>query len=518
MRKELAMKSSIIGVLAKLCSTILSFITTRFFVRYLGVELLGINGVFSNVLGFLQLAEMGIGTAITYALYQPIVDGNVKEIQILMGFYKKIYRCICALILVFGVLLTPFLTFFVEDAAYSNSYLVLIYYIQLASSASTYLLAYKRNLLYADQKQYISTFIDICVNACCCIMRILVILYIRSYIIYLLILVLQNIVSNLIISSYCNRQYPYLKEKAQDAYDKMDQLKANVRNLMIGRVGGWVYSSTDHLIISKFVGVTAVGLISNYYTLRTALCSIVGSIVAPIQPMMGNYVRSCKKKEKVFELFLNYSFIRFCIANVVTVGFIVMCNPVVELWLGGQYLLPKYIVVLLAVDMFISVTHGPTGEFVQVLGLFYDDRNMSLLGMAINLVSSLVLVQVLGIGGVLAGTVIAQCYYWFARARIVFRQYFHKGTWKYVFRIIKYVASTVAEVLALEALFSLSILSRCSIFWVIIRCVICVACCVGALALANFRTAEWVYMIDMLKKYVQKLWRKTGGRTYDLGN
>lgn len=140
MRKRLAIKSSAIGLLAKLLGILLSFISTRFFVRYLGIEILGVNGVFSNVLGFLQLAEMGIGTAITYARYQPVVDNNIKEIQILMHFYKIVYRWIYIIILAVGFVMIPFLPYFVTDVSYELSYLVLIYFIQLASSASTYLL------------------------------------------------------------------------------------------------------------------------------------------------------------------------------------------------------------------------------------------------------------------------------------------------------------------------------------------------------------------------------------------
>lgn len=505
MREKIAIKSSAIGLSAKLLGILLSFISTRFFVRYLGVEILGVNGVFSNVLGFLQLAEMGIGTAITYALYQPVVDNNIKEIQILMHFYKVVYRWICIIILAVGIILVPFLRYFVTDTSYGYSYLILVYFIQLASSASTYLLAYKRNLLYVDQRQYITTIIDALVNVCCCAVRILIIIFTKSYIAYLLILVAQNFGSNLIVHLWCEKEYPYLKDKVTEKYDKINQLKSNVKDLMIGKIGGWVYSSTDHLIISKFVGVITVGVMSNYYTLRTTLSTIASSIVAPIQPMIGNYIRECKDTHRTFNLFLTYSFIRFCIADVTTVGFIVMGNSVVRVWLGEEYLTTQLIVVLLAADIFISITHGPTGEFIQVLGLFSDDRNMSIAGALINLCMSLLLVHWMGAAGVLTGTVIAQLYYWIARASIVFKNYFHEGILKYISKVMKYILTTVAEVFVIEKLFALSVLSGYSFFWVIVKCIICVLICGIVLVVTNFYTDEFHDTVGMLRRYVYSM-------------
>lgn len=325
-------------------------------------------------------------------------------------------------------------------------------------------LAYKRNLLYVDQKQYISTIIDAVVNVFCCIIRILVIIFIRSYIVYLLILVLQNMGSNLIVHLWCNKEYPYLKNKIIDKYDKIDQLKSNVKNLTIAKIGVWVYSSTDHLIISKFIGVVMVGIMSNYYTLRLTFLTIASSIVASIQPMIGNYIRECKDSKKIFDLFLTYSFIRFCIADVIAVGFIVMGNSVVKVWLREDYLVSQFIVILLAMDIFIFITHGPAVEFVQVLGLFYDDRNMSIVGMLINLCTPLLLVRSLGAAGVLAGTVIAQFYYWIARVYIVFRRYFHEGVFKYIFKIMKYILTTIVQAFVIEKLFSLPMLNECDFF------------------------------------------------------
>lgn len=502
MREKIAIKSSIIGLLSKLTTVIMSLVIARLFTRHLGVEIRGIEGVFSNVLGFLQLAEMGIGTAIIYALYQPLQDNNTEEVKVLMRFYKIIYRWIALIIMALGLALMPFLSYLIKDYSYSILYVRVVFFIQLFASASTYLLAYKRNLLYADQRQYISTLIDSIVNVISGCIRIFIILYTGSFILYLIMQVAQNIISNLIVHLWCNKQYPYILEKTSAKYDKMDELKNNVKHLMVGRLASWVYNSTDNLIISKFVGVMMVGLMSNYYTLIKMIKLLVDSVVAPIQPMIGRYVCEQKDVKSSYSLFLSYTFIRYCIANVVVVGIICMCSPVVSVWIGSEYTVEQIVVILLSVDMFISITHGPTGEFIQALGLFKDDRNMSIVAMILNLSVSLILVFRIGVAGVLLGTVAAQLYYWYKRSSIVFSQYFHDGVARYIFKILKYVLTMCIDVVVVQYIYSLLPFDGENVFTLLIKGIVSVMVSIISLILTNFGTPEFKYSYDMINRQV----------------
>ena len=507
MRKALAVKSSFVSLFAKIVTMIFSLIIARYFMRYLGVENSGINGVFSNVIGFLQLAELGIGTAIVYALYEPLVEGNDREVGILMRFYRKVYRYIGGIILVFGIILCPFVTFFIHDATYSKTYLIITFLLQIISSASTYFLSYKRNLLYADQKQYIAAAIDALVNIISAIIRLYVMVYTGSYIIYLGVQVVQNIVSNLIISLWCDRQYPFLKNLPTDKYDKMPQLIDNVKNLMVGKIGGWVYKSTDNLIISRFTTVILVGLLANYYTLSITLKTLINAMVEPIQPMIGHMVCEDRERSEVYDFFLSYTFIRYCIAIMATVGFIEMANPIVSIWLGPEYVVNQSIVILMAIDIFISVSHGPTVEFIATLGLFKNDKNLSIAGAVINLSSSLILVQFMGAEGVLLGTVIAQCFYWSIRAVVVFRQYFHMGWVKYIFKCVKYIISTVASVIVLNYVFYSSYFATDSLLVVIIRGIITAAVSGMVIIIFNAFTDEFRYLLNMIYNSLRKKYR-----------
>lgn len=513
MRQKLAVKSSAIGLCARLLAMVLSIISARLFVKYLGMEIKGVSGVIANILSLLQLAEMGIGTAIIYALYQPIVEKNKEEIKSLMAFYKKAYNCIGLMIFVIGCVVSLFLKFFVGDTTYSWKYVYLIYFIQLIASVSTYLVgAYRRNLLYADQKQYITAIIDSVTNTIFTIMRMFVIVYMQSYIVYLVLQLIQTLVSNLIAYGATNKYFPYLREKNVKPYDKMPELVENVKNVIIGKIGGVVYNSTDNIIISKFVGVVAVGYMTNYYTVKSMIKTIVTSVTEPVRPMIGNYIREYKEVDKSYQLFLSYTFIRYFIANIVTVGVLVMFNPFIDLWMGEGYTLSMLIPAFIAIDMFIDIVHGPTWEFINVLGLFKNDRNMSYGGAVINIVTSIILVIFMGTPGVLLGTVIAQCYYWIARARIVFKQYFKDGVEIYIKRIIAYIFVTAFDT-AIMLFLRYKLMPVTNVLMFVLLCVISITLSSFSVWLIWGRTEDFWLMSNMIKKV---LTRKNRDKREDL--
>lgn len=443
MRNRLALKSSLIGVLVKATEIVVAFFVTRYYTLYLGVEIRGLNGIFNNVLGFLRLAELGIGTAIIYALYQPVVDGNIEEIKSIMSLYRRLYRWIFAIIVTGGIILIPAMFYFVGDTEISHSYVLITYLISLASTASTYLLSYRRNLLYADQKQYIIVLIEAAANLVFSIGKIVAIVLTKSFVLMLVIQFAQNICLNSFIHIYCGNKYKYLKDRNVAAYDKVKELMSNVKNIFVGRIGGWVYSSTDNLLISKFVGLEMVGFMYNYYLIKSTLTSLIAAICTPIRPMIGNYIREEKDRDKQFDMFCTFSFITFFMATVTVGEFVVLGDNLVRVWLGEEYTVSEWIVIWLGADLFISVIHEPLCEFISAFGFFKEDRNMSVAGMLINLISSVILAIPFGVEGVLLGTFISQIYYWIRRTTILFSGYFGKRWKKYVFSEVRYVIISV---------------------------------------------------------------------------
>ena len=503
MRKKTAVKNSIIGLTSKIVTMILSLVSMKIFMQELGVEVRGLNGLFSNCLSFLQLTELGIGSAIIYALYKPLVENNTKEVQILMSLYKKIYGYIGIIVIGLGIIMSFFIDFFVTDTQYSKDYLLLIFFIQLLSAASTYFLAYKRNLIYADQKMYVNTFMDMICYIAGTIIRIIVMLTLKSYVVYLLVQVAQTIISNLLINYWCDKQYPYLKEKITESYDKIEDLKRNVKNLFVGKISGLVYSSTDNLIISKCVGILQVGYMAGYYEIINILKMLSSSITEPIQPIMGNMVQEERDVDRVSDVFLTFTFIRYCIANIITVGVVIMMNPLIQIWLGEDFVLARSISVLLAMDTFIGIVHGPTGEMISILGLFHKDKKISIGGMLINLVFSIALVFKLGVEGVLIGTVLAQVFYWCAKAFVVFQDYFKGYGKKYILRILQYIIIWILDIMILSLIQSKFVTNVNIVTFIMMGC-ICVIVSGLSVVVCFYRTAEfkdaWEIAMSVLKR------------------
>jgi O-antigen/teichoic acid export membrane protein len=147
------MNSSVSSVVFFL-KLVMQFVVRTYFIRVLGVTYLGINGLFSNVLSLLSLAELGVGTSIVYSMYKPIANNDQSEIQALMILYKKAYHYIGAAVAIIGLALVPFLHFFSSDLSAKEGF-IWYYLLFLGNSVLSYFFTYKRSLLIANQKSYL---------------------------------------------------------------------------------------------------------------------------------------------------------------------------------------------------------------------------------------------------------------------------------------------------------------------------------------------------------------------------
>lgn len=443
---NLLYKSSAISLIAQLLKTVSAIFVRRGFLDILGVELQGTYDVLNNILSMIQLAELGIGTAIVYALYTPIIEHDVDTISQLMHLYKKLYQKIGCIILLIGIILSFKVTFFVEPQGYSAGYVQIAFLIMLISTASTYFLAYKRELLYADQKQYIYLLIDIVFLALSIVGQLISVYLFHSFYMFLGVTVIQNVGSNIVVTVVCDKQYPYLKKKDIGEYKDKNKLAGDIKNIFIGKIGGFVYGSTDNLIISKLVNVASVTFLTNYTYITNMCKTVCSSLTAPIRPMLGNYVHdSSKKRENVNMIYKDYTFIMYAILGITVTGVFNTSDLFVTMWVGENFHLKHIVVAMLCMDMFLGSIQAPSGELVNVLGYFNFDKYMSIVGMLINLVLSIAFVFRFGMTGVLLGTVIAQLFYFTSRTVYLHKHYFQGGLVKYWVAVLKYAGVVVVD-------------------------------------------------------------------------
>ena len=233
---------------------IVSFIARIFFIRTLGREYLGLNGLFTNILTILSLAELGVGEAITYSLYKPLAENDIRKCTMLMQVYKKVYNVIGIAILLVGVALTPFLPLIIKDMP-NIPYINLIYILFVVNTSVSYFFSYKRNLIIADQKRYIATFYRYLAHIVFTFLEIVYLVFFKNFIGYLIIMIAATLADNLMVSRKAMKMYPYLNSKEKIPLDKesKNNIIKNTKAMMMHKVGGVVVNSTDNILLSKFV-------------------------------------------------------------------------------------------------------------------------------------------------------------------------------------------------------------------------------------------------------------------------
>lgn len=502
---KIVIKNSLVGTLAQICSMIIGFITQRFFLRYLGLEISGINSVIGETLGFLAFAELGVGTAITYRLYKPLAHNDRRELTILMQLYKKLYQIIGIVVFVLGMALMLFLPVFINDASRSMRFIKSAYFIQLFSTSSTYFFAYKRSLIYADQKQFVCKIVDITCNILFSLLRIIILVTVHNFHLYLLVQFIQSLTANIILACYCNKNYGYVRQKTEDRFEDVKGMFKDTKDVLLGKVAGYVYSSTDNLVISTFSGIVLAGGFSNYKYVTNAVKNLVYSMTDSITATIGNNIQ-LKDLDQSYQMFRRYSFIRYVVANIACTGLCICTDAFVGFAFGTQYIMDTSILYLIVIDIFIGMVYGPLGEYVTVLGYFHYEKYINMIGAAINIGLSILLVQALGVQGVLIGTCVSQVFFWIAKSVLLCWKYFEswdrfKEMW---FNYMKYILLIIGQVMILNTLKQVVFFKQYNLSSFLVEGICCVIVPVIAISVVFYNSNEYKYLICIIKNILKK--------------
>lgn len=395
------------SVILQVVYVVLSFVSRTIFIRTLGAEYLGINGLFSNIITILSLVELGVGPAMTFALYKPLADRDDKLLQQLMYLFKRVYIMVGVVILILGIAFTPYIFYFMKEVP-NLSNLKLIYILFIIKTSSSYFFSYKRSFLIADQKQYLDTKFHIPFHFLNVFLGIGVLLTTQNYIIFLLIQIITPILENLYIVSKVNEMYPFLLVKPEASLPKeylMSILK-NVKALMFHKFGSVIVFSTDNLIISKFVGILEVGLYSNYLLIIDRIGALYSLVFQSLLASVGNLKVSEENSKSVF-IFQCIDLVNFWMYTFAAIAFMILLNPFLSLWVGKEYLFNLHVVAIIVINFYITGRRKSVLLFKDAMGLYHPDRYKSFFESIINLVFSIVLAKYYGIFGVFAGTFIS---------------------------------------------------------------------------------------------------------------
>lgn len=500
-RIDNSIKNTIVSFVAQILSIILSFVTRTIFIKILGIEYLGINGLFLNILSMLSFAELGIGTAIIFSMYKPLAENNRKRISALMNLYEKAYKIIGITIFILGLSIIPFLKYLIKGNNNIN-YLTIIYLLFLINSVISYFYAYKRSILIANQYAYINTINQMIFLIIQNLVQIIVLVFYKQYILYLIVQILVTMLSNVFISRKVDKLFPYLKfyKKEIIDVDTRKHIKKNVLGTMSSRLGGIIVTGTDNLLISAFIGVGLVGIYSNYILILNTVTSIITQIFNSITASIGNLIAT-ENNEKSYDIFKKLFFINFLITEFCTVFFITLLNPFISIWIGEEYLLSNLTVFLIVINFFIIQMRKPAIIFIDTYGLYWEIKWKSFVEAIINLVSSILLVKFikLGVSGVILGTCISNILtnlWW--EPYVVYKHGFNRKFSQYFYIYIKYLISGIFTTVITIFLANRLIFS--GILELIVKSIICIIIPSVIIGILFFSTNEFKYTMKILKK------------------
>lgn len=445
------------AVLFKLAAIVVNFIARKIFVVVLTKEYLGLDGTFANILTMLSLAELGVGTAITYSMYKPLAEGDQKLILSLMTLYRKFYTVIGITVGVLGAALTPFLQYIIRDIP-DIPHIHLIYLMFVLDSSISYFLVYKQSLISADQKQHIVTAYQYKTSMAVTAAQCVALLLTGNYVLYLALKLCATFVCNALLARKADRLYPYLKQKT------VQPLPAPVRQ-----------------DISKNI---------------RAMTASIGNLCAAEDT---THAQSVFWRVDLLTRWL-YGFSAVCL--------VVLLNPFISLWLGADYLFPMPIVLLVVSSFYVTGMRQSVLTFREAMGLYWYDRHKPLFESAINLAVSILLAKPFGIVGIFIGTVVSTlstCTW--VEPYILFRHGFGAPVGKYFARYALNVLLTTAAGIAT---WYVCALLPAAGFWPFVAKVL--LCCVLPnlfFLLVYGKTSEFRYFLTLGKSVLGKRMRKS---------
>lgn len=417
--------NALANVGGQIIALVFSFLTRIVFIRTFGENYLGINGLFSNILTVLSLAELGVSSAIVYSMYKPIADKDYEKLSALMNYYKKLYHIIGLVVAILGLMILPFLKFLVNVNDDIGN--VTIYYLlYLLNTVASYFIVYKTSILTADQKNYVVKICNVAVSVVQFIVLTVVAFVFKNFYLYLSIQIGFSIINNVICSRIAEKKYPFINKKVELEKKEKKTLWSNIMSMFSYQVGNVILNNTDNILISVLVNTVAVGFYSNYSMIVASISTFIQLIFTSIQASIGNLVAE-GNEEKQYQIFNIIQFMSFWVTSFCVICFSVLFQDAITILYTEHYLLDYPIVLSCILNFYIQFIMYPIYCYRSTVGLFKQTKWIMFFTSMINLVLSIFLGRVWGLFGILLATGISRVVtnFWYEPIKL-FKIYFKK--------------------------------------------------------------------------------------------
>lgn len=401
-------RNIVYGTTLKLYQIVVPFLIRTAMIYCLGIQYVGISSLFVSILQVLNLMELGVGSAMVFSMYKPIAQDDTETICALMRLYRLYYRVIGLAILVIGVILVPFLPHLIKDDLPSDVNLYALYLLNLAATVASYwLFAYKNCLLAAYQRNDITSKIGMAISTIEYGLELLVIVFFKNYYLYLLVKILTQILSNIVTAKKVDRIFPDYTPRGNMDKEIVSDINRKVRDLFTAKVGGVIVNSADNIVISSFLGLTVLAIYNNYYYILTSVIGFVTIIFNACIAGIGNSLVT-ETEEKNYNDFKLFTFIIVWISGFCSCCFLCLFQPFMKLWLkDSSSMLGMLEVLCLCIYFFVYEMAAMMIQYKDAAGIWHEDRFRPLITALFNLLLNLILVQSIGLLGVILSTVIS---------------------------------------------------------------------------------------------------------------
>ncbi|WP_125140103.1 lipopolysaccharide biosynthesis protein [Clostridium transplantifaecale] len=407
-RTKNSMRNIVFGLGNQVVLSVAALVCRMVFTRVLSAEYLGINGLFTNILSVLCLAELGIGSSIIYELYGALAKEDHEAVKSLMKFYRNIYNAVGVFVLAMGTLILPVVPKIVGESPITGN-IYAIYYIFLMTTACSYFFSYRSALITADQRNYICVTLNTLTIVVQDVVQIIILLTTRNFILYIICQLIFTIAYNVVIYFVSGRLYPYLREKNVKAItgERKTRMLINAKALVISKISFTLVNSTDNIIISAICGLIDTGLISNYLLLTQTMKSFVKKIFDALTASVGNLNATVETKYQE-SVFREINFLSFWLYSWSAVAFFIAGNDMVELLFGKEYRMGFAVISIVALNYYTEGMHDVVNIYRNTLGIFKQGQYMNLITGVLNIVFSIALGKVFGVFGILLATLISR--------------------------------------------------------------------------------------------------------------
>lgn len=406
-RTKNAQRNIIFGSILKIYQIAVPFLVRTAMIYFMGVQYLGLDSLFTSILQVLNLAELGVGSAMVYSMYKPVAEDDKTTICALMKMYRMYYRIIGLVIAVVGLLLIPFVPKLVNDELPPELNIYVLYLLNLSVTVLSYwLFAYKNSLLQAYQRVDVSSKVTLITKTFQYGLQLLVLVAIKNYYVYVLVALSTQALTNIVTALIVTKMYPDYHPIGRLPKRQVQDINHRIRDLFTARLGGVVVGAADTMVISAFLGLSALAVYQNYYMIINAVYGFVRILIQSCTAGIGNSFVT-ESMEKNYRDFQKMTILFMMLINSAACCFLNLFQPFMKLWVGSEFMLAYPMVVLFVVYYISLECMELFSLYKDATGIWHQDRFRPLCEAGLNLIMNLIMVQFWGLYGILLSTILS---------------------------------------------------------------------------------------------------------------